>query len=408
MATRLVSARWVLPIIAPPIHEGAVVLDDQGTILAVGPRSDVRAGYPALAEQRSDGALLPGLVNAHTHLELSALAGRVPGGAGFVPWASALMAVAHDLQFEAKRDAARAAASAMVAAGTSAVGDVANALDHVDVIGEVGLRGLVFHELVGSREARTGDALADAERERLHFLDHEPWPDGVGYVPAPHAPYSAGSELLRRIFIAAAATPHPTAVHVAEDPDEITLLRHGTGRWAPILAGLGVVPGSRTPGLAPVAYLASLGAFAGPRPPLLVHMVHASAEDRDLARQHRAPVVLCPRSNLHIGGRLPDVPALLAAGLVVALGTDGLASTPDPSLWGEIAALSERFADVNPEVWLRAATLGGAHALGLPMLGALAPGLRPGVISVAILDVAAPLLSLVRAAQPSIEWISRP
>jgi cytosine/adenosine deaminase-related metal-dependent hydrolase len=296
----------------------------------------------------------------------------------------------------------------MVAAGTSAVGDVANALDHVDVIGEVGLRGLIFHELVGSREARTGDALADAERERLHFIDHEPWPDGVGYVPAPHAPYSAGSELLRRIFIAAAATPHPTAVHVAEDPDEITLLRHGTGRWAPILAGLGVVPGSRTPGLAPVAYLASLGAFAGPRPPLLVHMVHASAEDRDLARQHRAPVVLCPRSNLHIGGRLPDVPALLAAGLVVALGTDGLASTPDPSLWGEIATLSERFADVNPEVWLRAATLGGAHALGLPLLGALAPGLRPGVISVAIPDVAAPLPSLVRAAQPSIEWITRP
>jgi cytosine/adenosine deaminase-related metal-dependent hydrolase len=158
----------------------------------------------------------------------------------------------------------------------------------------------------------------------------------------------------------------------------------------------------------PLAYLESLGAFAGARPPLLVHMVCASAQDIALAQKHRAPVVLCPRSNLHIGVRLPDVRAFLAAGLALALGTDSLGSSPDLSLWGEMAALATHFPDIAPEIWLRSATAGGATALGLAAFGALAPGKRPGIIDVTPVDPQAPCAALVEATSPKVSWVVRP
>jgi cytosine/adenosine deaminase-related metal-dependent hydrolase len=142
-------------------------------------------------------------------------------------------------------------------------------------------------------------------------------------------------------------------------------------------------------------------------PPLLVHMVHAGADDRRIAREAGAPVVLCPRSNLHIGGRLPDVAALLADGIALAVGTDSLASTPDLSLWGELATLSAHFPAVPAARWLEAATSGGARALGLPALGTFTPGKRPGVLDVLVDDVAAPVESLVRDPHPSLRWVTR-
>ncbi len=408
---RLLSAPWVLPIASPPVTEGAIVLTADDAVLAVGRRADLVAQWSGIPEERAQGALLPGLVNAHTHLELSALAGRVSGGAGLCTWATAVAAESATLTPRQRQTAAVSAAHAAAAAGTSAVGDVGNGLVAVEAIEAAGLRGLFFHELLGSREARTGDAIADAEAERARLLAERVglrnWPAGVGYVLAAHAPYSADPDLLRRIFATTARAEHPTSVHVAEDEDEIHLLRDGTGRWAPLLGRLGVAPGARTPGLGPVAYLAAMGAFEGPRPPLLVHMVHASAEDRTLARRHGAKVVLCPRSNLHIGGRLPDVSALLADGLAIALGTDSLASTPDLDLLAEVAVLAAQFPEVTPDVWLHAATAGGAHALGRGELGALAPGKRPGVLDVAVEDPSAPVPSLVRVPHPRLRWMAR-
>jgi aminodeoxyfutalosine deaminase len=270
----------------------------------------------------------------------------------------------------------------------------------------VGLGGIFFHEMLGSREAAKGDALVDAQRERDEFLQCEEWPANLTYMLAPHALYSAGPDLLRRIFSATVECAHPTSIHVAEGEDEMHLLRDGSGAWAEILARLQVPAGSRTPHMGPLAYLESLGAFAG-RAPLLVHMVCAGADDVALARQHNAPVVLCPRSNLTIGGRLPDVPALMAAGLTLALGTDSLGSAPDLSLWGEMALLSARFPDVAPELWLNAATLGGAQALGLDAFGALVVGKRPGIIEVA-LDQGSPARSLVSNPEPTIRWVAEP
>ncbi len=407
---RVVSARWVVPIERPPIADGAVALADDGAVLAVGGRAELRAEFPDAPEERAEGVLLPGLVNAHSHLEIAAHADGVPGGHGFFAWASLLMRARSADTPDKLRAPAATAAAAAVALGTAVIGDVGSSLVAAPGIGSAGLAGVLFHELFGSREATTGDALADAARERAAADAHAdaPWPERLGYVVAPHAPYSAGPELLARIFAAAAAAGRATSIHVAEDEDEIALLRDGSGRWPALLAGMGVDPATRVPRKSPVAYIASLGAFKTETPPLLVHMVHASADDRRIAREAGATVVLCPRSNLHIGGRLPDVGALLADGLTIAVGTDSLASAPDLSLWAEMATLTAHFPAVPAARWLDAATRGGARALGIRGAGTLAPGARPGVLDVLVDDLHAPLESLVRAPSPTLRWMARP
>ena len=425
---RMISAPWVLPMTRPAISDGAVVVDHADTILDVGRRAELAARHPHAVEERDQGALLPGLVHAHCHLELSALAGAVPGGDGLVAWASCLMPLVRDLPPARTAEAATAAARAMVGHGTAAVGDVGNSLAAVPAIAAAGLRGVFFHELVGSREARDGGALADAARELDGFLIPPPgaasagpqqppfvsrapapgWPRGLAYVPAPHAPYSVGRALFREIFHLAARAALPTSVHVAEDRDELLLLRDGTGRWPAVLTRLGVDPATRSPGQSPVAYLAALGAFKAAAPPLLVHMVHVDAEDRRLARRAGATAVLCPRSNLHIGGQLPDVDALLGDGVRLAIGTDSLASTADLSLWGEVATLAAQFPGVAPGIWLDAATRGGAAAMQLAALGSLNPGMRPGIIEVSCgAGGSSPEAELVREPRPTVSWRAR-
>ncbi|HVZ89413.1 MAG TPA: amidohydrolase family protein [Polyangia bacterium] len=403
---RIVSARVVVPVDQPPIAEGAVALDDDGTVRGVGPRAEVRAAFAGAAEERAEGALLPGLINAHCHLELSALADAVPGGGGFIAWAQRFLKKVRETPRAARQMAATSAAAAAAHLGTAAIGDIGNTLDAAPAIGAAGLGGVLFHELLGSREVQTGDALADAARERAEA--EATWPAALGYVRAPHAPFSVGPDLMRRIFAAAAAERRATSIHLAEDEDELKLLRDGSGAWPAMLEAMGIDPPARAPGKSPVEYLASLGAFQpGAPPPLLVHMVHANDDDRRIARQAGATVVLCPRSNLHIGGRLPDVPAFIEAGVRLALGTDSLASTPDLSVWGEMATLAGHFPGVPAARWLETATRGGAEALGLPGHGTLAAGKRPGVLDVSLADPTAPLESLVRDATPTLRWVAR-
>ncbi|MCG5054640.1 MAG: amidohydrolase family protein [Myxococcales bacterium] len=405
---QLVSASWVVPITAPPLREGAVWLDAEGSIVAVGP-AEVLAKQAGPARQRHvHGTLLPALVNAHTHLELSALAGGVPGGEGLVPWVGRLQRAAGDVADAARLAAAHRAAASAHRAGTIALGDVGNGLGCVEALGQVPLEGSFFHEILGSRDDGSGAGLEAlrAEQEALVRAGH--WPLRFRYVQAPHAPYSGGPALLARLFAAAQAAGQRTTIHLAEDTDELALLETGVGAWAPVLARLGVPPGSRTPGMGPGPYLERLGAFAGPPAPLLVHMCLAGEPEIVRARAAAAPVVLCLRSNQHISGRAPPVPAMVDAGLTLALGTDSLASVASLSLWDEMKALAGAFPALPPHLWLEAATHGGAIALERPWLGSLTPGQRPGVLAV---PVEAPhaealLRTLVQGAPTSVEWMT--
>lgn len=380
-------AAWVVPVAGPPIRDGWVAVDD-GRIVAVGGRGDPApplrgpVGEDATTVECGRVALMPGLVNAHTHLELSWLRGRVPPASSFTRWVLRLM-FERRLRADDPTPAVRGAIAEAEAAGTIALADVANTLISAGPLAESGLSAVVFHELLGFAPRDVAAQLADARRQ----IAACPSAPNVTYRLAPHAPYSTSPELLRAVADAVGGVPRPcTSVHVAESPEEIELLGAGTGPWRAVLTALGAWRADWSPpGTRPVAYLADLGVL---RPgSLAVHGVHLT--DRELAwlAEHDVTLVTCPRSNRWVGVGAPPVERFAASGVRVAVGTDSLASAPDLNVFAELQALRELAPAVPARTLLAWATRGGAEALGLgDELGALAPGRRGRFLSVDVPD----------------------
>jgi len=361
----LVEAPWVLPIVRPPIEDGAVLVDGEGVVLAVGRRRDVRARAPLGTRRVFAGdVVLPALVNAHLHLELSCLArAGLPRGEGLVAWVRALIAKRASLDAASVSAGLGAALDELRAAGIGALGDVTSGLAGGEIPTSAPFEGLRFHEALGARPEDAERVLADARGRAAR--DAGP----LRVALAAHSPATCSEPLLRAI----AETPGPISLHLAEDPAERRLLAQGDGAWASLLAerSLPVPSGG---GLSPVALAVRLGLLS--ERTLAVHCVDVDEADIAILARSRATVLLCPRSNHFLG--LPAAPAaaLLAAGARLALGTDSLASSPSLSILEEAAALGLPAARS-----LEAATLGGAHALGLAHRGAIASGLRPGLIA---------------------------
>lgn len=374
-------------------------LDDAAVVVEDGAIVEVRPGKSTDGPEL-DGLLLPGLVNAHTHLELTA-GGSVQGGKGLSDWVTRIMS--RPRPAAGMREAAgRGSAGWLRARGTAAVCDVSNTGDTASWLIDAGLVGVVQHERLGFDRAALPERVADAlQPDRV---DHGPVGDVVTR-PAPHAPYSTAPELLVAASRPGAA---PASIHLAEDPAELTFLEEGRGPFADVLDHLGRDwRWWSPPGLGPAQALDALG-ILGPGL-MLVHATWLDPEAIARVAARGAPICLCPRSNLHIGGRLPDVPTMIAAGVRLALGTDSLASAPDLDVLGEVAALNAAFPEVDPTTWLRAATAGGADALRLGAVGRVANGARgllfaEGVRSPRDLSERTPrrwLLRPTRAAVPS-------
>jgi cytosine/adenosine deaminase-related metal-dependent hydrolase len=320
-------------------------------------------------------ALLPGLVNAHTHLELSWLWGKVPPAASLPAWVSSLMAQ----RFAAGGDDAGRIRQAIIdalEAGTAAVGDVANTAATQQALATSKLHGVVFREVVGFNPADP-DALVDtAARD----VEAHRSPRVAAHV-VPHAPYSVAPEVIRRLAIRAAQPGAVCSIHVGESPDEVELLQTGGGRWRDVLeARKAWNPHWTPPGCSPVAYLDRLG-LVGPWL-LAVHCVQCT--DAELARlaEAGATIVTCPRSNLWVGVGSPPAARFFASGARVAIGTDSLASASDLNLFTELSALHHLAPAVPPARLLASATRHGAEALGLADLGVIAPGARARLIAV--------------------------
>jgi cytosine/adenosine deaminase-related metal-dependent hydrolase len=335
-----------------PKGGAAVALDASGEAVESGTAKDLAARYPRLKKREGEGVLLPGLVDCHAHLECAALSGLVPTSDGLGSWVSTLVKARMPMTEGDLHAKALAAAKEMRALGTVAVADVCTLLSTAPILAEAGLMGLSLLEVVGANEEALNLALADARKRAAAPMSSAE----VGAVPVPHSCYGMAAQ-----GFAALSRPGEgvRSVHAAEHEDENAWLERGEGPFAPFLLSKGAVP----PGLRPLPFLDGLQAI-GPAT-LLVHLVTANAEELRMAASRGATAVLCPRSNLHIGGKLPDLRAVRAAGLPWVLGTDSLASTPDHDLLGEVALLAEDFPDVPADEILEAATVRGAKALGL-------------------------------------------
>lgn len=399
---RSFSAAWVLPVDRRPIRNGIVDVE-AGRI--VGIREPGAGSREPELRDLGDVVIMPGLVNAHTHLELSWMRGRVPPASKFTDWVKTLFAV-RGRPDAGMSDAQIAAIAPAVAeakeSGTVAVGDISNSLAAVQPMRAAGLDGVVFHELLGFKE-RDG-ALLDATRDAREAAAKA----GARVSLAPHAPYSTSLELFRAIRAAVDQLEHPImSVHLGESAEETELLAHGTGPWRGMLELIGAWRDDwQIPQCDPVSYLDRHGLIDART--ILAHGVQF--DDRALARVAAigATIVTCPRSNQWVGVGYPPIQRFYEAGVNVAVGTDSLASVEDLNVFTELKTMRYLAPQVPASKLLESATLAGARALGIDdELGSLTPGKRAAMMAVAIPPGAVNVEDiLVSGIEPSqITWV---
>jgi len=403
---RAVHADAVVTGDAAVIRDGAVVFDARGEIADVGSAADVLPRHAGVPVERLRGVLLPGLVNAHTHLELSALHGHVPGGAGFVAWVEHLIGARFEAPPEDDVAAIERAVDELEAYGTTGVGEVTNSLGAVTALARKGFAGCVFHEVFGVDRASVDRRIAELPRtieERVGA-----WPSSdLEYAPAPHTLYTTHRSAVEQLLREARERGGRTTIHLAEHAAERRYVERGDGPVASWYASrLKLTPAAMECPCKPLFDFADeLGALS---PQVLcVHLTDALGDELSRVAERGSPVVFCPRSNLFIETRLPPLLAARAAGLVPALGTDSLASNASLDVLAEARALADRFPTVPAVELLAMATWAGARALGRRDIGRIARGARPGLVLVEgepAGDPSAHVLAQVRAPR---RWISR-
>jgi cytosine/adenosine deaminase-related metal-dependent hydrolase len=356
-------ARWVVPVSAPPIRDGTVV-EEQGRITYVGPRAHAPKGGDDV--DLGDALLLPGLVNAHCHLELTAMRGFLDG-LGFRDWilrlTSARRAV---LDSESLLDAARLGVQEGLLAGVTTFADTGDSGTGFDAMLERGVRGICYREVFGPDPAQCDGAVAGLRDKVLDMRIRET--DLVRVGVSPHAPYTVSDALYVATMALARELSLPVAVHIAESALESDLVSTGSGAFADGLRGRGI--GAPPRGRTPIALLDSLGVLD--LRPLLIHCVRVDETDIRMIAEHECGVAHCPASNAKLAHGIAPLVELLAAGIDVGIGSDSVASNDRMDLLDEArlallfaTARAARADALTAAGALELATLGGARALGI-------------------------------------------
>lgn len=370
------TARYVFPVTAAPIRQGMVTLQQQ-RIAAVG-------RHPAGGERLDLGnvAIVPGLINAHVHLELSDLNQPLGNpGIEFVDWLREV--VAHRRQAGPTRQAIERGLRESVQHGVTALGDIVQPGWQRDAPQYARVDATIFLELIGPTAARAGAAL---QRARQHLQDpgaSTAWRAGL----SPHAPYSVRQASIAAAASLSAAARVPVAFHLAESREELELLRSGTGPLRPFLENLGAwEPSEWSSRRRPLDFLRILSdAYRV----LVIHGNYLDDEEIAFLGQHaqRMAVIYCPRTHAWFGHADYPLEKLLSAGATVALGTDSRASSPDLSLLAEMQAVAARHPALGRDTILRLGTIHGARALGIDcQTGSLEPGKRADLTLIALPD----------------------
>jgi cytosine/adenosine deaminase-related metal-dependent hydrolase len=356
-AAGAVSADWVLPVDGRPLRN-AFVAWEAGRITEIG---------EGRVERHYEGAvILPGLVNAHSHLEYAVYAG-FGDGEPFAGWLATHIARKRSLGHDEMLAIARRGAADSLAAGITTTADYSFSGAAVTAAAELGLRAIVYLEVFASDPA---DAAAQFEATMSRVEETELVRIGV----SPHAPYTCSLEVYRW----ALALGIPVGTHLAESANENDWLEHGSGPMAENAAVLVAPTGRRAVGTIEEVLCPEL---------LCAHCVQVEPDEIALLAAHGVPVAHCPRSNAMLGCGIAPLAELRAAGLRVGLGTDSPASTPSIDPWEELrtAVYMARARERRPDALgagdaLRLATIGAAQALGLEAeIGSLVPGKRADV-----------------------------
>jgi 5-methylthioadenosine/S-adenosylhomocysteine deaminase len=356
----VLSADWVVPVEGPPIRDGAVEIDDKaGTIAALGPREELGDSV-----HYDEAVILPGFVNAHTHIEYDVYAG-FGDGLGFADWIGLHVQRKARIELADMEAIARLGALNCLRSGVTTIGDCSFSGAAATACSELGLRGTIYLEVFGETDAPIRERF-DPMRDRIAPV----LSDDVQLGISPHAPYTCTIEL----YQAADELGLPVATHLAESDAETEFLRTGTGGWESF-SDLLVAPLGTTG----IRALADAG-LLGPQV-IAAHCVKADDEEIGLLAEHDVAVAHCPRSNGILGCGVAPLTALREAGIRIGIATDSPASTPSFDMFDEMRAaiVGARARDGRPDALtaadaLKLATLGGARALGLDdSLGSLEP-----------------------------------
>jgi cytosine/adenosine deaminase-related metal-dependent hydrolase len=341
------TARWVFPLAGPPLERGTVTMAGD-RIAAVEPRGRRTADIDL-----GTCAILPGLVNAHTHLDLTGMRGLAPPTPDFTAWLRQVIAHRRQRSPEQVQEDIRAGLDECLRFGTTLVGDISAEGTSWDMLVKAPLRAVVFRELLGLPAERAGQSWLDA-LTWLHARVASPT-----CVPglSPHAPYSVRASLLDYAGSLGWVDKLPLAIHLAETREELQLLSEHRGPFVEFLTEMGVWdPAGLIPRVEEVVSICSACKH--------VLFAHANYLSPLTPIPTNGTVVYCPRTHAAFGHPSHPFREFLARGVRVALGTDSLASNPDLDLLAEARFLHSRYPDVPPATLLRMATLSGAEALG--------------------------------------------
>lgn len=372
------------------VLEDAAVAVVDGRITAVGYADDLAAvAWSAERVDLGNAILLPGLVNAHTHLEFSELSQPLgEPGIGFADWIRELVGWRRSKPAATGPDAADEhpiwqGLAESARSGTTLLGEIATGPWPRDAIWEAyeppleefapAVEMRVFWELLGLKEDRL-----TANSEALEVQAAVNWSRARLYPGlSPHAPYTVGSQLFDMAVASSAQRKVPLALHLAESPEEMQLLARRSGPLVELLTELDAWDAEQLFGTRPLEYLRPLSEAHGA---LIVHGNYLDEEEHAFLAQHRRrmSLVYCPRTHAYFGHPRYPLPELLERGVRVALGTDSRASNPDLSVLEEMRFVAQSFPELTPEAILQLATTNGAEAL---RLGADRSGIAPGKLA---------------------------
>jgi cytosine/adenosine deaminase-related metal-dependent hydrolase len=354
-----ISARWVLPVAEQPLQYGQITVKN-ARIESIGPARGQRADL-----HFDDCALIPGLVNIHTHLDLSGMKNLSPPSADFVSWLRSVVAHRRTASAAQTDAAIRAGLEACIRAGTTLVADVSGGGASWSVLAEAPIRSVVLYEILGLSNQRADEAHDSVTT----WLAQRPVLGGCRPGLSPHAPYSVHTRLFQQANALARAYGLVLATHLAESPAELELLENRRGPFVPFLQDLGVW---NPDGLAtsPQEVLA-----ACTQDGVRTLVVHGNYLPPDTPLSPRSTLVYCPRTHAAFGHPRHPFRDFLARGVRVALGTDSLASNPDLDMLAEARFVRRSHPDLPGAQLLRMITLSGTEALGFDEeTGSLEPG----------------------------------
>lgn len=356
MTALRLSADWVVTMDGAPLRGGAVVVGADGKIASIEDGAASATGAPVRPSVRAT-VLLPGLVNAHSHLELTGLDGKVTEEY-FPAWLAHLIRLWQERKPSEYLDAARRGVRDGWAIGVTTVADCGATGSVLQALHELGGSGIAYHEVFGPDPALADTAL-EAWALRLKELRRFEGPR-VKLGASPHAPYTVSGPLYRLAAAHARKEKLPLAVHVAESPLETEFLRDATGGFADNQRTRGLRPEAR--GLSPVAWLDKHEVF-GPDC-VAIHCCTVDGDDIETLARRGAAVAHCPRSNRRHHRIDAPLAQLMGAGLRVGVGTDSVASVAPFDPLAE-ARRARELASLDAQEALALVTLGAARAIGL-------------------------------------------